>query len=178
MAKSGGKKAGSRKSGSSTKKGRAAGMRRGKPGRRFIARRSGIHGRGVFATAKIRKGERVIEYVGERITHKEADKRYADLHEYSPHTFLFLVNDRIVIDATYGGNTARWINHSCQPNCEIEQEGERIFIDAVRDIRPGEELTYDYNLVLEERHTPAAKKAHPCFCGSRRCRGTLLGSKR
>ena len=178
MARSGGKTAVGRKSGSSTKKSGAAGARRSKPGRRFIARRSGIHGRGVFATAKIGKGERIIEYVGERITHKEADKRYADLHEYSPHTFLFLVNDRIVIDATYGGNTARWINHSCQPNCEIEQEGERIFIDAVRDIRPGEELTYDYNLVLEERHTPAAKKAHPCFCGSRRCRGTLLGSKR
>ncbi len=187
MGKAGNGRKRSSKAGSSrtAKKGtagsRAAGTRRGKAtpaGRRYVARRSGIHGRGVFATAPIRKGERIVEYVGERISHREADRRYADLHEYSPHTFLFLVNDKVVIDATRGGNTSRWINHACQPNCEIEQEGERIFIDALRDIRRGEELTYDYNLVLEERHTPAAKKANPCHCGARRCRGTLLGSKR
>lgn len=181
----GGKRSTKKAGKSGTAKGRAAGSRApGAPrkaagtGRRYVARRSGIHGRGVFATAKIRKGERIVEYVGERISHREADRRYGDLHEYSPHTFLFLVNDRVVIDASYGGNTSRWINHSCQPNCEIEQEGERIFIDARRDIAKGEELTYDYNLMLEERHTPAAKKANPCHCGARRCRGTLLGSKR
>jgi SET domain-containing protein len=147
-------------------------------GARIIARKSGIHGRGVFAADYLGKGERVIEYVGERITHKEADRRYADEHEWSPHTFLFMVDDKIVIDATRGGNTARWINHSCAPNCEIEEEDKRIYIHALRNIRPGEELSYDYNLVLDERHTPAVKKAHPCFCGSKKCRGTLIGSKR
>ena len=145
---------------------------------RIVARKSAIHGRGVFATGALKKGERIIEYLGERISHKEADRRYADEHEWSPHTFLFLVDDKTCIDATHGGNTARWINHSCAPNCEIEDEDRRIFIHALRTIRRGEELMYDYNLVLDERHTPAAKKAHPCFCGSKKCRGTLLGSKR
>ena len=171
-------KAGGGKLGGRVATDNTAGPRGVDPPRRFVARKSGIHGRGVFATATIPRGQRIIEYVGERITHGEADRRYADVHEQSPHTFLFLVNDRIVIDATRRGNTSRWINHSCRPNCEIEQEGERIFIDALREIRPGEELTYDYNLVLEERHTPAAKKENPCYCGSRGCRGTLLGSKR
>ncbi|MGH8616471.1 MAG: SET domain-containing protein [Burkholderiales bacterium] len=157
---------------------RTNGVRAKTGGARIIARRSGIHGRGVFATAPIGKGERVIEYLGERISHKEADRRYADEHEWSPHTFLFMVDDKIVIDATHGGNTARWINHSCVPNCEIEEEDKRIFIHALRRLKPGEELLYDYNLVLDERHTPAAKKAHPCFCGSKKCRGTLLGNKR
>jgi SET domain-containing protein len=145
---------------------------------RIAARKSPIHGRGVFAAAALKKGERLIEYLGERISHKEADRRYADEHEWSPHTFLFMVDDKIVIDATHGGNVARWINHSCAPNCEIEDEDKRIFIHALRNIRRGEELSYDYNLILDERHTPAVKKAHPCFCGSKKCRGTLIGSKR
>ena len=145
---------------------------------RIIARRSKIHGRGVFAKGRLKKAERVIEYLGERISHKEADRRYADEHEWSPHTFLFMVDKKICIDATIGGNVAKWINHSCDPNCEIEEEDKRIFIHALRAIPPGQELSYDYNLVLDERHTLAAKKAHPCFCGSKKCRGTLLGSKR
>ena len=124
------------------------------------------------------KGTRLMEYLGERITHAEADRRYAREHENSPHTMLFAVNDKVVIDATRRGNSARYINHSCKPNCEaIEEEG-RIFIETLRNIGRGEELTYDYNLVLEERHTPAMKKMHACYCGARRCRGTLLGKKR
>ena len=80
-------------------------------------------------------------------------------------------------DATRRGNSARFINHSCAPNCEaIEEEG-RIFIETIKSIPAGGELTYDYNLILEERHTPAVKRAHACFCGVRRCRGTLLGTK-
>ena len=147
-------------------------------GRRYIVRRSKIHGRGVFALVDIPKGTRIMEYIGERITHREADRRYAAEHEHSPHTMLFAVNDKVVIDATRRGNAARFINHSCAPNCEaIEEEG-RIFIEALRRVPAGSELTYDYNLVLEERHTPAVKRAHACFCGMRRCRGTLLGSKR
>ncbi len=145
-------------------------------GRRISVRRSPIHGMGVFALRNIRKGERIIEYTGERISHREADRRYPD--DESPHTMLFIVDKKIVIDATHAGNSARWINHSCRPNCESVDEKKRIFIEAMRDIRRGEELTYDYNLVLDERHTPKAKRENPCFCGHKRCRGTLLGPKR
>ncbi|MEX0802001.1 MAG: SET domain-containing protein-lysine N-methyltransferase [Candidatus Binatia bacterium] len=145
--------------------------------RRFSVRNSPIHGRGVFAITHIPKGARVIEYKGELITDEEADRRYADLHENSPHTMLFSVDNNLVIDGTQQGNSARWINHSCAPNCEIEEEGVRIFIDARRGIRPGEELTYDYNLQLGEPHTRAAKRAHACFCGTRRCRGTMVGDR-
>ena len=147
-------------------------------GRRYAVRRSNIHGRGVFALTDIPKGTRLMEYVGERISHKEADRRYAVEHEHSPHTMLFSVDDKTVIDATRRGNSARFINHSCAPNCEAIAEEGRIFIETTRKIPAGGELTYDYNLVLEERHTPAVKRAHACFCGARGCRGTLLGSKR
>lgn len=145
--------------------------------RRFAVRRSAIHGRGVFALTLIPKRTRLIEYTGERISHEEADARYSKAHENSPHTMLFTVNDKIVIDATRRGSSARWINHSCSPNCEIADENDRIYIETRRDIRPGEELTYDYNLQMGEPHTAAAKRAHRCFCGSRRCRGTMLGEE-
>ena len=119
-----------------------------------------------------------MEYTGEHITHREADRRYAAEHEHSPHTMLFAVDDKTVIDATHRGGSARFINHSCAPNCEAIEEDARIFIDTIRRIPAGSELTYDYNLVLEERHTPTVKRAHACFCGVRGCRGTLLGTKR
>jgi uncharacterized protein len=145
--------------------------------RSYSVRNSPIHGRGVFALTPISKGTRIVEYRGELITDDEADRRYAHLHEHSPHTMLFSLENKLVIDATRRGNSARWINHSCAPNCQVEEEGTKIFIDACRDIRPGEELTYDYNLQLGEPHTRAAQRAHACFCGTRRCRGTMLGEK-
>ena len=146
--------------------------------RRYSVRRSSIHGRGVFALTDISKGTRLMEYLGERISHEEADRRYAEEHEHSPHTMLFAVNDEVVIDATQKGSSARFINHSCSPNCEaIEEEG-RIFIETIKSVKAGQELTYDYNLVLEEAHTPAVKRMHACYCGTRKCRGTLLGKKR
>ena len=144
--------------------------------RRISARRSNIHGKGVFATTFIPKGTRIIEYKGRRMTEDAADEKYGD--DDSPHTFLFLLDDQVMIDANYDGNSARWINHSCDPNCEATEENGRMFIDALRDIRPGVELTYDYNLVLEERHTPAQKRLHACGCGTSKCRGTILASKR
>ena len=119
-----------------------------------------------------------MEYVGERITHKEADRRYAAEHEHSPHTMLFAVDDKVVIDATKWGNSSRFINHSCSPNCEADEIDGRIFISTIKNVPAGAELTYDYNLILEERHTAAVKAAHACFCGTRKCRGTMLGSKR
>jgi SET domain-containing protein len=146
--------------------------------RRFVARNSGIHGRGVFALVDIPKGTRLIEYLGERMSHAEADRRYGDLHEGSAHTMLFAATDEVVIDATQWGSTARWINHSCAPNCEaIEDEG-RVFIETRRAIREGEELAYDYELIVEGRQTAKLKREHACCCGSRRCRGTMLGKKR
>ena len=145
---------------------------------RVVVRRSAIHGRGIFAANRIVKGARIIEYTGERISHAEADRRYAKLHENSSHTMLFAATDKVVIDATKRGGPARWINHSCAPNCEANEEEGRVFIDAIRSIKPGEELSYDYSLVLEERHTPKLKREHPCYCGARNCRGTLLGKKR
>lgn len=146
--------------------------------RRFSVRGSVIHGRGVFALQPIRKGARVIEYTGERLSHRQADRRYPSGRGWSPHTMLFTVDKKTVIDAIRRGNSARWINHSCSPNCEALDDEGRIYIEAVRNIHPGEELTYDYNLLLEEPHTPAAKREYSCYCGEGRCRGTLLGKKR
>ena len=145
--------------------------------RRIVVRNSSIHGRGVFALRRIPKGTRIIEYKGKLITDKEADRRYSRVHEHSPHTMLFSLEGGWVIDATRRGNSARWINHSCAPNCDIEEEGQRIFIEARRDIHLGDELTYDYNLQIGEKHTKTAKREHACFCGARRCRGTMLGEE-
>lgn len=145
---------------------------------RVEVRNSPIHGRGVFAVTAIPKGARILEYTGERMSHAEADRRYGAMHEGSSHTMLFAATDKVVIDATRRGGPARWTNHSCSPNCEANEEDGRVFIDAIRAIRPGQELLYDYNLVLEARHTAKQKREHPCHCGSRKCRGTLLGSKR
>jgi SET domain-containing protein len=105
---------------------------------------------------------RLVEYTGERITPAEADRRYPDDAPGRHHTFLFAIDDDVVIDAAFGGNAARWINHSCDPNCDAVIEDARIFIEAIRDIAAGEELAYDYAYVLEERHTPAAKRRFPC----------------
>jgi SET domain-containing protein len=145
--------------------------------RRIAVRNSPIHGHGVFALRRIPKGARIIEYKGKLITDKEADRRYSRIHEHSPHTMLFSIDGGLVIDATRHGNSARWINHSCAPNCEIEEEGHKVFIDARRDILPGQELTYDYNLQIGEKHTKKAQREHACFCGARRCRGTMLGEE-
>jgi SET domain-containing protein len=146
-----------------------------KPGRRIVVRRSPIHGKGVFATRRIPKGTRIIEYKGRRISEEAADNKYGD--DEGTHTFLFLCEDQVVIDANYGGNSSRWINHSCDPNCEAAEEDGRVFVDAVRDIRAGEELTYDYQLVIGERHTPKLKRLYACSCGGRKCRGTILGRR-
>lgn len=145
----------------------------------FEIRRSPIQGLGAFATRRIRKGTRLIEYTGERITTDEADRRYPDDESQARHhTFLFAIDDDVVIDAAVDGNEARFINHSCAPNCDAVIDDGRIWIETIRDIRPGEELAYDYAFVLEERHTPAAKRRYPCTCGAPTCRGTILAKKR
>ena len=133
---------------------------------------------GAFATRRIRAGTRLIEYTGERLTPEQADARYPEVPGERHHTFLFAIDDDVVIDAAVNGNDARWINHSCDPNCDAVIDGGRIWIEAIRDIDVAEELAYDYAYVLEERHTPAAKRRYPCRCGARACRGTLLARKR
>jgi SET domain-containing protein len=143
-----------------------------------VIRRSPIHGRGVFAARPIAKGARIIEYTGRRIAYTLANRLYGDDERAPTHTFLFELDDDMVIDAGQGGNAARWINHSCDPNCEAVDEDGRIFIDALRAIAPGEELGYDYGITLDERHSPREKRRWPCFCGAANCRRTLLGSKR
>lgn len=144
----------------------------------FEVRASPIQGHGAFATVQIPAGVRLIEYAGERITPTEADARYPEVPGERHHTFLFAIDDDVVIDAAVHGNDARFINHSCDPNCDAVIEGGRIWIETIRDVRPGEELAYDYAYELPERHTPAAKRRYPCTCGSPRCRKTILVDKR
>jgi hypothetical protein len=149
-------------------------------GRRIQVRRSGVHGRGVYAIRPIRKGETIIEYKGEMITWKQAERRHPHNPKDPDHTFFFHIDEEHVIDANVGGNAARWINHACNPNCEsdVDEENHRVFIKALRGIKPGEELFYDYGLVLDERYTPKVKKQFACRCGARDCRGTMLAPKR
>jgi hypothetical protein len=131
--------------------------RRRSPKRLYSVRHSPIHGRGVFALRRIPKDTRVIEYRGERISQEEADRRHEETNQ-GPFTLLFEVDDSTIIDAGVGGNSARYINHSCSPNCEAVNDAGRIFIEALRDTRPGEELTYDYLLETEEPMTPACRR--------------------
>ncbi len=140
----------------------------------FELRASSIQGRGAFALRRIRKGTRIIEYLGERISPEEADNRYDDDAGERPHTFLFTVNKRIVIDGAVEGNEAAYLNHACDPNCEAVDEDGRIFIEALRTIQPDDELTFDYRLY---RPGPFRKKwiqQYACHCGARNCRGTIL----
>jgi len=143
-------------------------------------RRSARHGLGVFAVQAIRAGTRIIEYTGELISHAEGERRYptpSDGHEEPEHTYLLQLDEDRVIDANVGGNDARYINHSCAPNCEPMPAGDHMWIVSVRHIRVGEELGYDYAIELDEPHTPARKKRFPCFCEAPTCRGSILKPK-
>jgi uncharacterized protein len=140
----------------------------------FCVRRSPIHGTGVFATRRIRKGTRIVEYLGERVSHAQANRRYQDKDDHDSHTFLFTVDSRTVIDAGVAGNDARFINHSCDPNCETVLEKRRVFIEAIRDIEPGDELSYDYMIRREAGDPPNIDAIFSCRCGAAGCRGTML----
>ena len=146
--------------------------------RRIQTRRSGVHGKGVFAVQDIAAGETLIEYVGEIISWDEAQERHPHDPKDPNHTFYFHVDEDRVIDALHGGNSSRWINHSCEPNCFADEVDGRIFITALRNIAAGEEINYDYGLIIDERYTPKLKAEYPCWCGSAHCRGTLLAPKR
>ena len=140
--------------------------------------RSPIHGNGVFATRTIEAGERIIEYTGRRIDWPEALRRSAAANGPVNHTFYFSLADGNVIDGGDDGNDARWINHACGPNCEAYEDDGKVFIHALRQIDPGEELNYNYALVYEERHTAAVKKSFACRCGTPECQGTMLAPKK
>lgn len=148
------------------------------PGRRIQVRQSGVHGKGVYAVTDIAADERLIEYTGEVISWEEALARHPHDPRDPNHTFYFHISAEQVIDAKVGGNSSRWINHSCKPNCEATQEGNRVFIDALHDIAAGEELFYNYGLVIDERLTPELKAQYPCWCGHATCTGTLLAPKK
>lgn len=153
--------------------------------RRIQQRRSRIHGNGVFAVADIPAGTRLVEYRGLRRRHEEADALYGDDLE-TGHTFLFTLNDDYLIDANLRGNVARWINHSCAPNCQAvleeakgtDRSADRVFIEALRDIAAGEELTYNYGIRLAVPHTARLKRQWACRCGATECTGTMLQPKR
>lgn len=152
--------------------------------KKLIAQTSPIHGNGVFAGRDLAEGEELVEYKGKRISHAKADRRYAGGSE-SGHTFLFTLNERWIIDANVDGNKARWINHSCDPNCQAvlhedakgRAKRDRVIIEALRAIKAGEELTYDYGITLEEPHTARLKKVWACRCGAPTCSGTMLKPK-
>ena len=140
----------------------------------ILVRDSNVHGRGVFATRRIEKGERIIEYLGERVSHDEADRRYESKQENDSHTFLFIVDSKTVIDAGTDGNDARFFNHSCDPNCESVVEKRRVFIEALRAIEPGEEMTYDYQIYRDHDDPENIDEVFACRCGFANCRGTML----
>ena len=140
----------------------------------ILVRDSNVHGRGVFAKRRIEKGERIIEYLGERVSHDEADRRYESKEENDSHTFLFIVDSKTVIDAGTAGNDARFFNHSCDPNCESVVEKRRVFIEALRAIEPGEEMTYDYQIYRDHDDPENIDEVFACRCGFANCRGTML----
>ncbi len=140
----------------------------------FEIRDSVIAGKGAFALRPIAKGERLIEYVGERISHAEADQRYDDESMDEHHTFLFTVSSRTVIDATVDGNESRYINHSCDPNCEAEISNGRVWISAIADIAEGEELHYDYAYERSGDETEEDEARYRCLCGTAKCRGSIM----
>lgn len=148
----------------------------------FQVRNSRIHGKGVFATADIPAGTELIEYTGRLITREQADEQYDEI--YSGHTFLFTLNDDWIIDGNVGGNDARWINHGCAPNCipylhghPTDHKRDKVIIETLRDVKKGEELTYDYGICFDVRYTAKLKKIWACRCGAPTCTGTLLKPK-
>ncbi len=143
----------------------------------FVKRRSGIHGHGVFATRRIRAGQLLIAYLGQAITTADARKRYGGRAANGSPTYLFHLEGDRYIDAAVGGNEARFINHSCEPNCDPEMLDGAIWIRSIRNVQPGVELAYDYALVLEKGSSRRKRRLYECRCGAAKCRGTMLDGR-
>ena len=141
--------------------------------RRITSRRSPVHGKGVFALLPVAAGERLIEYTGEVTSWRRAAARQrAD----DGHTFVFGLSNGHVIDGSRGGNSARFINHACAPNCEAIETGQRVFIHALVDIQPGDELFIDYGLSVDGEITDEIRTHYACRCGAPGCRQSMLAA--
>jgi len=144
---------------------------------KVIVRKSKVHGTGVFAAKNLKKGERIIEYVGDIVTKKQSDKVAEEqLEKSANHTkdggvYIFELNKRYDINGNVSWNSAKYINHSCEPNCETEGDDWHIWITALRDIKKGEELGYDYCYDIDNW------QEHPCRCGSKSCVGFIIDEK-
>jgi SET domain-containing protein len=141
-------------------------------------RRSAIHGLGAFARKDIPKDTEIIEYVGEKIGNREADRRYDDAAMKRHHTFLFILNDRTCVDAAFDGNESRFLNHSCAPNCEAVISRGHIWLSAIKRIPKGTELVYDYQFEDDPDYTEEDLRFYACKCGAPNCRGTIVKTKR
>ncbi len=140
--------------------------------------KSKVHGSGVFATQQIRKDTRIIEYIGEKISRSEGDKRSEKRIKKYIHSkktgsvYIFELNQRYDIDGSPKYNKARYINHSCSPNCEVEISRGHIWISSIKNINIGEELSYDYGYEFDKEDY----KDHECKCGSKNCIGYIISS--
>jgi uncharacterized protein len=144
----------------------------------FEVRHSRVHGHGVFALRRIRKGTSIVEYLGDRVSHALADERYKNKDPKDNHTFLFTVDAKTVIDAGVSGNEARYVNHGCDPNCQSTVSKKRIFIEAIRTIHPGEELVYDYQIQRDDDDPADVDVIFACRCGAANCRGSMLEARK
>ncbi len=145
---------------------------------KLIVQPSPVHGNGVFANQDIGRTELISEYKGARVLWQNVVQRASSYGKTPGHTFLFDVGNGTVIDGARGGNSVRWMNHSCEPNCKAYVSDGRVFIYALKDIRRGEELTIDYGLVVEGTRTDEVRELYRCHCGSPNCRGTMLVAER
>ncbi len=154
-------------------------VKKKKTSKLYVVRSSPIHGRGVFAATKIKKGAAIIEYKGKRMTWEEALELPPSDPDNPAHTFFFELSDGRVIDGGIRGNAARWINHSCKPNAEsFEDENGHVFIQAIKKIKKGDEISYDYKLSVDGKLTKKEREDYVCRCGSKKCRGYLIKIKK
>lgn len=142
----------------------------------YVVKSSKIHGKGVYAKKDIPKGVKVIEYVGKIVSRKEGDRIAEEQYSKSEKTgagsvYIFELNKKQDVDGNVSWNPARYINHSCDPNCRYKRIANHIWIVSFRDIKKGEELSYDYGYDLEEY------KNHPCKCNSKNCLGYIIGRR-
>jgi len=138
--------------------------------RHVNVRRSGVHGRGLFAARDIGIGERVLQYGGLKISKKESDKR-TDAQWGRGRVYTFELNKQYDLDGSPPWNLARLANHSCDPNCEsVNDRGRAVWIVSIRNIRRGDEISYDYNF-------PLVDPPPVCRCGSPKCRGYIIGKE-
>tara|TARA_Y100000816_G_scaffold266326_1_gene226799 strand:- start:753 stop:1250 length:498 start_codon:yes stop_codon:yes gene_type:complete len=144
----------------------------------WLVKKSKVHGSGVFATKNIPKGKKIIEYIGEKIAKSEGDRR-SELRikkylnsDKTGSVYIFELNKKYDIDGSPLYNKARYINHSCEPNCEVDIIDNQIWISSIKKIKSGEELTYDYGYTFDRDDY----KDHPCRCASKNCIGYIISS--